>query len=318
VDADVTSALPNSDDAWLDDGQIENRPLIPGKSPAALRLVVSAGYFEAFHISLARETTSGRLFNQSDGLHSQPVAVVSQEFASRYFPGENPLGHRIRMGGGGANQTPWMTIVGVVEQANYYMLDKSHPAAVYMDVAQLPPGGIGYAIITTGDPLAIAPAARQALAALDPTVPLDGVETYAQLIHEKLTGLFYVAATLGLDALIALLLAAVGIFGVMANLVGERTREIGVRLAMGASRDDVLRMILRRAGWLTGAGVCSGLLLGFGLARMVANLLYGVQPGDPLVFVTITVSITSIALLASWLPAWRAAHIDPMVALRDE
>jgi predicted lysophospholipase L1 biosynthesis ABC-type transport system permease subunit len=211
-----------------------------------------------------------------------------------------------------------MTIVGVVEQANYTMLDKSHPAAVYMDVAQSPPSGITYAIITTGDPLAIAPAARQALAALDPTVPLDGVETYAQLIHERLTGLFYVAAMLGHDALIALLLAAVGIFGVMANLVGERTREIGVRLALGASREEVLRMVLRRAGWLTGAGVCSGLLLGFGLARMVANLLYGVRPGDPLVFVTITISITSIALLASWLPAWRAAHIDPMVALRDE
>jgi putative ABC transport system permease protein len=316
VDAQLTSALPYSDDGWLDECQIENRPVIPGKSPTALRLAVSTGYFEALHISLAREMASGRLFSQSDGLNSQPVAVVSRDFATRYFPGESPLEHRIRMGRAG--QMPWMTIVGVVEQADYTMLDKSHPAAVYMNVAQLPPTSIAYAIITTGDPLAIAPAARQALAALDPTVPLDGVESYAQLIHEKLTGLFYVAATLGLDALIALLLAAVGIFGVMANLVGERTREIGVRLAMGASREDVLRMVLRRAGWLTGAGVCSGLLLGFGLARMVANLLYGVRPGDPLVFVSITIAITSIALLASWLPAWRAAHIDPMVALREE
>ena len=318
VDAEATSALPYSDDGWVDDCQIENRPLIPGNSPAALRLAVSAGYFAAFHIPLAREMTSGRLFSQSDDLHSQLVAVVSREFASRYFSGDSPLGHRIRMGGGRADRTPWMTIVGVVEQANYSMLDKSHPAAVYMDVAQLPPVGIAYAIVTTGDPLAIAPAARQALAALDSTVPLDGVETYAQFIHERLTGLFYVAATLGLNALIALLLAAVGIFGVMANLVGERTREIGVRLAMGARREDVLRMIMRRAGWLTGVGVCSGLLLGFGLARMVANLLYGVRPDDPLVFLTITVAITSIALLASWLPAWRAAHIDPIVALRDE
>jgi ABC-type antimicrobial peptide transport system permease subunit len=130
--------------------------------------------------------------------------------------------------------------------------------------------------------------------------------------------MFYVAAMLGVDAMIALLLAAIGIFGVMANLVGERTREIGVRLAMGAQRQDVLRMILRRAGWLTGIGVCTGLLLAFGLAHGVANLLYEVRPDDPLVFGSITAAITGIALLASWLPARRAARIDPMVALRDE
>jgi putative ABC transport system permease protein len=175
-----------------------------------------------------------------------------------------------------------------------------------------------YAITTHGDPLAIAAAARKALEALDPTLPLDNVETYAHSIHEGLTGMFYVAATLAFDALIALLLAAIGIFGVMANLVGERTREIGVRLALGARREDVLGMILRRAAWLTGAGVSAGLLLAFGLAHMAANLLYEVRPGDPVVFATITVSIASTALLASWLPARRASHIDPMVALRDE
>ena len=218
VDAQVTSALPYSDDGWLDKCQIENRPVIPGKSPAALRLAVSAGYFEAFHISLAREMTSGRLFSQSDGLNSQPVAVVSREFALRYFPNESALGHRVRIGRRARGPDPMDDDCGGREQASYAMLDKSNPAAVYMDVAQLPPGRHAYAIITAGDPLTIAPAARQALAALDPTVPLDGVETYAQLIHEKLTGLFYVAATLGLDALIALLLAAVGIFGVMANI----------------------------------------------------------------------------------------------------
>ena len=123
---------------------------------------------------------------------------------------------------------------------------------------------------------------------------------------------------LGFDALIALLLSAIGIFGVMANLVGERTREIGVRLAMGARREDVLRMILRTAGWLTGIGVCTGLVLAFALAHGVANLLYEVSPNDPVVFSSITAIITAVALLASWMPARRAAQIDPMVALRDE
>jgi ABC-type antimicrobial peptide transport system permease subunit len=175
-----------------------------------------------------------------------------------------------------------------------------------------------YVVKTKVDPLALAPAARKALAALDSGLPLDEVQTYAQFMHERLTGMFYVAAMLGLDALIALLLSAIGIFGVMANLVGERTREIGVRLAMGARREDVLRMILRRAGWLTGLGVCTGLVLAFALAHGVANLLYDVSPNDPVVFSTITAIITAVALLASWLPARRAAHIDPMAALRDE
>jgi ABC-type antimicrobial peptide transport system permease subunit len=134
----------------------------------------------------------------------------------------------------------------------------------------------------------------------------------------KLTGLFFVAGKLGFDALVALLLAAIGIFGVMANLVGERTREIGVRLAMGAQRADVLRMILNRAAWLTGIGVCTGLALAFALARGVANLLYEVSPNDPVIFSSITAAITLTALLASWLPARRAARIDPMAALRDE
>jgi putative ABC transport system permease protein len=312
--AEVTGVLPHSDDGWVDDAQIENRPLAPGQSRTALRLPVSAGYFSEFHIGLI----SGRFFSTGDDLHSQPTAVVSKSFASRYFPGENPLGKHIRMGTAGNGQTPWLTIVGVVEETNYALWLKERPAAVYMDVAQLPPDGITYAVTTGGDPLAIAPAARKALAALDPALPLNLVETYAQYTHEEMTGMFYVSTLLGFDALVALLLAAIGIFGVMANLVGERTREIGVRLAMGAQREDVLRMILRRAGWLTGIGVCTGLALAFALAHGVANLLYEVSPNDPVIFSTITAAIITVALLASWLPARRAAGIDPMAALRDD
>ncbi len=312
--AEVTGALPYSDDAWDDDAQIENRPLAPGQSRIALRLPVSAGYFGAFHIPLI----SGRLLSASDDLRSQPVAVVSRSFAERYFPGENALGKHIRMGSTSAEQSPWMTIVGVVGETTYSLWLKERPAAVYMSVAQQPPDGITYAVRTSGDPMAMASAARKALAGLDPALPINRVESYAQYTHEKLTGMFFVAALLGFDALVALLLAAVGIFGVMANLVGERTREIGVRLAMGARREDVLQMILRRAGWLTGAGVCVGLVLAFALAHGVANLLYEVSPNDPAVFSAITGAVIAVALLASWLPARRASRIDPIVALRDE
>jgi len=182
----------------------------------------------------------------------------------------------------------------------------------------MPPPGATYALMTEGDPLALAAPARKALAGLDPSLPLDVVMSYEQYVHELLTGLIYAAAMLVVDALIALLLAAIGIFGVMANLVGERTREIGVRLAMGAKRENILSMILRRAAGLTAAGVGVGLLLAFALAHLVANLLRGVRPDDPAVFAGITAIIAAVALGSSWLPARRAARIDPMAALRDE
>jgi putative ABC transport system permease protein len=312
--AELALALPYSDRAWLDDCEIENRPVVPGKFQSALHLLVSEGYFSTIHVPIV----SGRGFTKSDSLDTLPVAVVSRKFVARYFPGENPIGHKIRMGGLRGSHDPWMTIVGVAEDANYSWWDQAAPEAVYISVAQAPPLNETYVVVAGGDPLAIAPAARKALAGIDPALPLDNVQTYDQLLHESLTGLLYAAGYMAFDALIALLLAAIGIFAVMANLVGERTREIGVRLAMGARREDVLGMILRRAAWLTGMGIAAGLVMAFGLARLTANLLAGVRPDDPVVFAGITATIIAIALGASWMPARRAAQIEPMAALRDE
>jgi putative ABC transport system permease protein len=312
--AETTATLPSSDNGWVDDTQIENRPAAPGKFQSALRLPVSAGYFAAFHIPVL----SGRGFAQGDNLGAQPVAVVSHEYAKDYFPGENPIGRHIRMGTG-RDQTPWLTIIGVAQDADYFMFVKNGAAAVYMDSAQLPQLDMIYSVITKGDPIAVAPEVRKTLAAIDPALPLDDLQTYAKYMsEEKLTGIVYVAVLLGVNAIIALVLAAIGIFGVMANLVGERTREIGVRLAMGARREDVLRMILRRAGILTGTGLGIGLVMAFALANAIANLFFGVSPNDPVVFGSITAAVAGIALLASWLPARRAARVDPIVALRDE
>jgi len=314
--AELASALPYDDNGWLRDVDIENRPAVPGKFQSALNLPVTSGYFSALRIPIV----TGRGFSQSDALGTTPVAVVSERFVQQYFPGENPLGHRIHMGGPNSpnKNDPWLTIVGVAKETSYSLWDQTPHAAVYMDALQVPPGGTEFAITTNGDPLALASAARRALAPLDPALPLNTVETYEQLLRDNLTGLMYAAGSLSLDGLIALLLAAIGIFGVMANLVGERTREIGVRLALGARREDVLGMILRRAWWLTGTGVCLGLAMAYALARLLANLLRGVRPDDPVVFAGITATVVAIAIFASWLPVRRASRIDPMVALRDE
>jgi predicted permease len=306
--------LPYGDGGWVDDFRIENRPLTPGKFDSAVRVSISPGFFSAFHIGMV----SGRGFNDSDGLTTDPVVVVSRKFAQRYFPGENPLGHRIQMNAASDSHEPWMRIVGVSEDAAYQWVEQTPQPAMYIDALQSPPAGTGYVLMTDGNPAALAPAVRKTLAAIDATLPLDTLETYAENIVEQTTGLLYATAMLGIDAAIALLLAAIGIYGVMANLVEERRREIGVRLALGARREDVLRMILRRAAWLTGIGTAVGVVMALLMGRGIASLLLGVHPSDPAVFGSIVVSIGLIALISSWIPARRAAGVDPMEALRDE
>ena len=205
-----------------------------------------------------------------------------------------------------------MRIVGVSEDAAYQWVEQTPQPAMYTDVMQSPPEFTQYAVTTDGSASGLGPEVRKGLAALDATLPLDAMRSYAEDIRDQTTGLMYATAMLGLDAVIALLLAAIGIYGVMANLVAERRRE------MGARREDVLRMILRRAGVLTGIGTAVGVVMAVLLARGIASLLYGVKPNDPTVFGGIIVSVAAIALLSSWIPARRAAGLDPMEALRDE
>lgn len=312
--ASATSALPNSDMGWVQDCAIENRPVPPGKFRNSMRIAVDPDYFSAFHVPIL----SGRGFTSNDAPGTLPVALVSKRFADMYFPNESPIGHRIRMGSEGSAQTPWLTIVGVAQEVNYSMWEEFLHPAVYMSALQLPNLESAFAVTTGGDPLALATPVQKTLAEVDPVMPLDGIQTWQHGLHEQLTGLIYAAAMMAIDAVIALMLAAIGIFAVMANQVGERTREIGVRLAMGAQRQDVLGMVLRHAGVLTGIGVFIGLVMAFALARALANLFRGVDPNDPGVFVSITLTIIACAVGASWIPARRASRVDPMVALRDE
>jgi putative ABC transport system permease protein len=312
--AEITTALPHGQEAWSDDFRIENRPVLPGKFQSAVRLAITDGYFDALHIP----RVSGRHFNRSDSIHTPPVAIVSRKFAEMYFSGKSPIGLRIQMGTAGSPQARWARIVGVVDDVNYLWVDRATEPAVYLNAVQIPPAGATYVLTIGGNPMASVAGVRQALGAIDPTIPLDEVQTYETYLNVEFTGLIYAATILTIDALIALLLAAIGIFGVLANMVAERTQEIGVRIALGAGPQVVLAMILRRAALLTGIGVVVGTVLAAGLARLSANLLFGVSPGDPAVFVSIIAAITVIAFLVSWGPARRAASIDPMRALRTE
>jgi putative ABC transport system permease protein len=313
--ANVTTGLPyGNEGTWVDDFQIENRPVAPGQFQGAARLTVSSGFLNAMGVPIV----AGRAFTDSDGSTATPVAIVSRKFADQYFPGTTPLGHRIRMGAGGQSHDPWITIVGVAADVHYDWTDENAQRAIYLNADQSPLDGAKFVVVADGDPLALAPAVRHALASLDNTLPLDAMQTYKGYLHEALTGLMYAASMLAVDAGIALLLAAIGIFGVMANLVGERRREIGLRLTLGARREDVAHMFLRRAGRLTAIGIAAGVAMAAVLARLAANLLYGVHPGDMAVFVTASVAIAGIALLSSWLPVQAASSVDPVEALRDE
>jgi putative ABC transport system permease protein len=311
----ITTALPEGNDGtWNDSFRIDSHPVVPGQIQNAARLAVSAGYFSIMHIPVV----AGHAFTASDGLNTTPVALVSRNFAVHYFPNTSPLGHKIRFGSGKNDNEPWVTIVGIVGNVRYQWTDDLPEPAIYLNAAQVPPGGAKYAVLTNGDPLAVAPAVRRALAAIDPALALDAMMSYAEYLREGLIGLTNAAAMLAVDALIALLLAGIGIFGVMANLVGERRREIGVRLTMGATQKNVVQLFLRRAVFLLGMGLIIGVPLAAALARAVANLLYGVHPGDIAVFVAATVAIAGITLLAAYLPAHRAAQVDPVESLRSE
>ena len=312
--AAVTTMLPYGSGGWTDDFRIEGQPTEPGKFKSAMRLYMSDGFFRELNVPMI----SGRPFDNGDSLTTEPVAIVNRKFVQMYFPNENPLGHRIQMSASRDSHEPWVRIVGVSGNAAYYWVDQTAQPAMYLDVAQAPPVSATYTVMAAGNPLPLAESIRKTLAGVDATLPLDYVETYAQFLSDTSIGLMYAASMLAVDAAIALLLAAIGVFGTMANLVAERRREIGVRLALGAQRADVLGMILRRAGVLTAIGLGCGVALAAVLARLMASLLYGVRPGDPVVYAGVIATIAVVALLSSWMPARQAARMDPMQALRDE
>ncbi len=311
--AATVSVLPLGGGISWGDITIEGYVPISGQSLIlADRRTASTGYFETMKIPLI----SGRLFNEHDTKDSTKVVVVDERMARAYWPNADPVGRRLKLGGSDSDE-PWMTVVGVVGNVKQYALDTDSRVALYMPQQQAPVGTM-YVVARTLDPTGTAAAVKKEVQALDPNVPIYEVKTMEQLLSESLARRRFAMLALGLFALVAMLLAMVGIYGVMAYSVAQRTREIGIRVALGAQRRDVLKLVIGQGMMLTLIGLCLGLAGASGLTRVIRSLLFGVGATDPWTFVGIALLLGSVALLACYVPARRATKVDPMMALRYE
>jgi predicted permease len=271
---------------------------------------VTAGYFQTMEVALAR----GRLFRDADGADAPPVAVINRAAERRFFASQDALGRQI--GFWGANRT----IVGVVADERFHGLTAATPPAVYLPLPQAPSTNGAYALLarTAGDPAALAPGARGVVAELDPALALFGVEAMDATVSRSLADRRFTLLLTGLFAALALALAAIGAHGVLSYTVAQRTREIGIRMALGARPGEIVRQVVRHALALTGIGLIVGLAGAGAMARLIGSLLFGVTPGDPLTFAVVPLVILGAALMASYLPARRAMRVDPLIALRSE
>jgi putative ABC transport system permease protein len=312
-EAVVATEVPYGNDEVDNTVGIQNRPVRPGEFRNANIENVNADYFRAMRIPLR----SGRLLEESDSQDQPPVVVVSQSFARRFFSGENAIGKFIKVGGDDA-KSPWAKIVGVVGDIKYGVFETQTAPPIYFPYRQAPQAFTYLALKTEHDPTAFVTAVRSEVATIDPDLPVSEFFTLEKVFSDQVLGLSYVAVMLTVMGVIALVLAAVGVYGVMAYSVAERTQEIGVRVAMGAQPRDVLRLIMSRGVLITSVGLLIGLPLAWGLAQLMASLIYGVRAGDVTTFVVITLLMGAVTLVACYVPTRKAMSVDPIIALRYE
>jgi predicted permease len=293
---------------------IEGRLPDPGREPLADEWRATPGFFEALQIPLV----SGRYFDENDRDGTQNVAIISRSMAERHFAGEDPLGQRIKAGGVRNPDAPWWTIVGVVETVRTRAIDRVPEPQVFVPYQQRAARGMSIVVRTDGDPAVLAADLRETIWSIDPNLALSQVATLETVFEASMAPQRFVSLLLGGFAALALVLGAVGIYGVMAFMVSQRRREIGIRMALGARPVDVLQGVMSRGLMLTGVGVGLGLLAAIGAGRALSTLLFEVSPADPLTLVSVAVLLGLSALFACFWPARRATRVDPMVTLRAE
>jgi putative ABC transport system permease protein len=309
-----TSMLPLGGDFNRYGIQVASQPLdSPERRPSADRYLVSPDYLQTMGIELVR----GRGLSDQDRSDAPRVVVINDHFAQSQWGGADPIGDRVRLGG---PDGPWWTIVGVVADVKHVGLDAPAAPQIYMPMSQwLYNEGLGGLVVRTrGDPLAMAAPVREAIRALEPNSPISRVASMDELLAGSTASRRYALSLLGGFAGVSLLLAAAGIYGVLANSVQERTREIGIRTALGANRGTIVGQVLGQGLRLTGVGLVLGGAGALLLTRLVRGLLFEVAPNDPVTLVSVAALMLVTALVACWVPARRAASVPPSEVLREE
>ncbi len=316
VEAVMVSELPLSGDSLNHDFAVEGRPPVaPGDEPSVETRSVEGDYFRVMQIPLL----AGRALTEQDHENSQLVGVANESLVQQYFPNENPIGARVRWARD--EQVNWITIVGVVGDVKHFGLNDSELPALYTPYSQ---SGrewkrwMNLAIRSSQEPAALAAAVKSRLWKIDSQIPATKVRSMAEVVSISVATERFNMLLLGIFAALALALAAIGIYGVVAYSVTQRTHELGIRVALGAQSKDVLSLVIGQGMKLVVVGLGIGLAAAFGLTRLMRTLLFNINPGDPLTFALVAVALMGIALLACYLPALKATRVDPMVALRSE
>jgi predicted permease len=290
---------------------IDGRADEKGREPFGLYAGVSEHFFSTLGVKLL----SGREFTAAETRDSSRVAIINQTMANRIWPGVDPIGRRFRYASDTAGQ--WFTVIGLAPDIANDDLDNKPESYAYVPLRYTLWRGLGLVVRTTGDPAAITPSMRRAIRDSDATIALYEVNTMERVRQLGFWQYGLFGSMFSIFGVIALLLAAVGVYGVISYSVSQRTQEIGVRVALGARRSDVLRLVVGQGMRLAGIGLAIGLVGSLGITRVIRSLLFGVTPTDPLSFGLITVFLTAVAAIASWLPARRATGVDPIIALRE-
>ena len=286
----------------------------PGQAPYPERYIVTPGYLHAMRVRLLR----GRLFSDADDEKAPLAVLVSQTAAQRWWPNQDPIGRGLKVPGFDPGPQPSRTVVGVVDDVKQAGLNAPHTMQMYLPQAQYQYSFLTLVIRTQSDPSSLSGEIRHTIAQLNPELPVSNIASMEQVIEDSVAPQRFSAALLGSLAGLGLLLAGIGVYGVLSYGVSQRTREIGIRMALGAVRRDVLALVVSAGLKLLLAGVAAGTVMALLLTRLMSKLLFGVSPGDPLTFASIMLFLSVIALVGCYIPARRAAKVDPMVALRYE